>query len=146
MPITAARGSKQFPGAQLPRPDMVPFSPCSLKADEWLAQSRYRDSRPPPPQAAGYASSPAVPDHLPARRPRRVRPGRRSDRVHQDRLECQKRAVRLAGVKLRNHLSFQQIIERCGFGGIPGGIVTMFLAIPERPPDLRRLGFCPPAI
>ena len=52
----------------------------------------------------------------------------------------------VAGVKLGNHFPFQQVVERLGFRCIPGRIVAMFLAVPQRPPDFGRVGLRPPAV
>jgi len=37
--------------------------------------------------------------------------------------------------KTRDHLAFEQVVERRGFGGVPGRIVAMFLAVPQRHPN-----------
>ena len=52
----------------------------------------------------------------------------------------------VAGIKLGDHLPFQQVVERLGFSSVPGRIVVMFLAITQRPPHFRRVGFRPPAV
>ena len=52
----------------------------------------------------------------------------------------------VAGIKLRDHLAFEQLVERLGFGRVPGRIVAMLLAIPQRPAHFRGVGFGPPAV
>ena len=52
----------------------------------------------------------------------------------------------VAGVELRHHLPFEPVVERLGFGRVPGGIVAMVLAVAQRPADVRSVGFRPPAV
>ena len=49
-------------------------------------------------------------------------------------------------VEAGDHVALQQRIERLGLSDVPGGIVAMVLAVPERPPHLGRIGFGPPAV
>ena len=59
---------------------------------------------------------------------------------------CGGNAALVSGIKLRDHLPLEQVVERVGFDSVPSGIIAMFLAISQRPPHFRRVGFRPPAI
>src|SRR5262249_36468579 len=52
----------------------------------------------------------------------------------------------VADVERGDTFSLQQIVKSLRLGGIPGGFVTMLLAVAEGPTHLRRIRFCPPAI
>ena len=47
---------------------------------------------------------------------------------------CRGNAALVSGIKLRDHLPFEQVVERVGFDRIPSGTVAMLPAIPQRPP------------
>ena len=47
---------------------------------------------------------------------------------------------------LTNHLVFEQIVEGPSFDRIPSRIVAMLLAVSQRPPNFRSVGFRPPAV
>jgi len=52
-------------------------------------------------------------------------------------------AALVPGRKLKDYLLFEPLVKRDGFGYVPGGIVAMLLAVPQRPPHFRRAGFRP---
>lgn len=54
--------------------------------------------------------------------------------------------MRIARIKLRDDFLLQALVERVGFGGVPLGIISMFLSVAQRPPDIRAVGLGPPAI
>src|SRR6266508_3541041 len=56
------------------------------------------------------------------------------------------KTARVARVKCRHDLAFQQPIERIRFRAVPGGVVSVLLPVPERPADFRRVRLRPPPI
>ena len=59
---------------------------------------------------------------------------------------CGGNAALVSGIKLRDHLPLEQVVERVGFDSVPSGIIAMFLAISQCRPHFRRAGFRRPAI
>ena len=59
---------------------------------------------------------------------------------------CGGNTVAVARVELRDHLPFEQVVERFRFDGVPGGVVSVLLTVPQRPSHLRRVRLGPPAI
>src|ERR1039458_9802941 len=55
-------------------------------------------------------------------------------------------ALFIAGIKIRYYLMLESLVQRLGLGGVPSGVFAVLLTVAQGPPDVRHIGFGPPAV